>query len=317
MFDLSKANFMIFFVPMIALATDMLIGDPKNRWHPVAWLGSIIFWFKRIAPKQGRLFPLAFGTTFILLSSCIIGFFVFYFMKLFNHLSFPIPFIIEVFVLKLALSQKGLKKAAIEVYEALKNNDLNKARELVSWHLVSRNTSSLGEGHVASATIESVAENLADGIVGPIFWWLIFGLPGVWIYRFINTSDSILGYRTQELEWLGKFPARLDDFANFIPSRLSAILIIFSALIMNNNPILGIRILLRDYKKTSSPNAGFPMSAMAGVINVKLEKINNYCLNKDSNLPLPSDIPRSVTIMQISALISTLLGFARALFINI
>ncbi len=299
---------------MLALAMDMLIGDPKNRWHPTAWLGKIIFWFKRIAGKQGRFIPLISGTIFMLSGSCAIGFLVFYFVKLINYLPFPIPLIIEVFMLKLAISLKGLKKAAMEVYEALRNNDLNKARELVSWHLVSRDTSSLGKGHVASATIESVAENLADGIVGPIFWWLIGGLPGVWIYRFINTADSILGYRTQELEWLGKFPARLDDIANFIPSRLSAISIIFSALIIRTNPILGTHITLRDYKETSSPNAGFPMSAMAGVLNVKLEKINNYCLNRDSDLPLPDDIPRSVTIMQISAWISTLLGFAKVLF---
>jgi adenosylcobinamide-phosphate synthase len=171
----------------------------------------------------------------------------------------------------------------------------------------------LEAGHVASATIESVAENLGDGIVGPIFWWVFLGLPGVWIYRFINTSDSILGYRTPELEWLGKIPARLDDIANFIPSRLSAFLLVLSALSMKISPITGILIMFRDHNVTSSPNAGWSMSAMAGILNVRLEKIGNYCLNQESDLPVQNDILRSVVLMQIAAWISAALGFVKLL----
>ncbi len=166
-----------------------------------------------------------------------------------------------------------------------------------------------------SATIESVAENLADGVVGPIFWWLLGGLPGVWIYRFINTSDSILGYRTSELEWLGKIPARLDDIINFIPSRLSAFFLILSTLFVKINPVLGVRVLSSNHRLTSSPNAGWPMSAMAGILNVKLEKIGNYCLNQKSDFPVLKDIPRSVALMQISAWISALMGFLKLLHI--
>jgi adenosylcobinamide-phosphate synthase len=313
--NILKINYIICFVPALAIALDMLIGDPPNKFHPVAWLGGIIFAFKRISPKRGRFIPLISGIAFILLGSAIIGFIVLMIMKLAHLLPLPVSLIIEVFLLKLALPLRGLKKAANEVYEALKEGDLNEARRLVAWHLVSRDTKSLSKGHVVSATVESVSENLADAIVGPIFWWLLGGLPGVWIYRFINTSDSILGYRTSELEWLGKIPARLDDIANFIPSRFSAILLILSALFMGIKPIHGIRILFRDYKLTSSPNAGWPMSAIAGILNVKLDKIGNYCLNQDSNLPEPKDITRSITLMQIASWMSTIIGFLRLIHI--
>jgi adenosylcobinamide-phosphate synthase len=310
-----KISNAICLVPALAIILDMLIGDPPNRWHPVAWIGSAIFGFRRIAPKKARLIPLLCGIVFILLGSGIIGAIFFLLMRLIHVLPFPVALIIEASLLKLALPVRGLKKAANEVYEALKTGDLNEARRLVAWHLVSRDTNSLEEGHVASATIESVAENLGDGIVGPIFWWVLGGLPGVWIYRFINTSDSILGYRTPGLEWLGKVPARLDDIANFVPARLSALLLVLSTLFMKISPVPGIRIMFRDHSVTSSPNAGWPMSAMAGILNVKLEKIGNYTLNQDSDLPMQSDISRSVFLMQIAACLCVMLGFVKLLYI--
>jgi adenosylcobinamide-phosphate synthase len=164
----------------------------------------------------------------------------------FRLLPLPVKLIMEAALLKLCLSMRGLTKAAKEIHDAMTKGDLDEGRRLVSWHLVSRDTSSLGEGHVASATVESVAENLCDGIIGPIFWYALAGLPGVWIYRFINTADSILGYRTADLEWVGKVPARLDDIANFIPARLSALLLLMAAPLMKINPISNIRICLRD-----------------------------------------------------------------------
>lgn len=315
--DIFEAQNLICLVPALAIAFDMIIGDPPNRWHPVAWIGSIIFAIKRIAPKQGRFIPLIFGIIFILLGSALIGSIAFLIVKLIYMLPFPFALILEAFLLKLALPVRGLKKAGNEVYNALKEGYINEARRLVAWHLVSRDTKSLDKGHVASATVESIAENLADGIVGPIFWWLLLGLPGVWIYRFINTSDSILGYRTAELEWLGKIPARLDDIVNFIPSRLSAFFIIFSALFIGINPIHGIRITFRDHRLTSSPNAGWPMSAMAGILNIRLEKIDNYCLNQEAELPLYEHIDWSAMLMQISAWVSAIMGFLRLIKIDI
>lgn len=311
--NIFEAKNLICLVPILAIAFDTIIGDPPNQWHPVAWIGNIILKFKHIAPKRGKLIPLLASAIFLLLSLSIIGYIVFLIVKLIHILPFTLTLVLEALLLKLTLPVRGLKKAGIEVYNALKDGNINEARRLVAWHLVSRKTDSLDEGHVVSATVESVAENLADGVVGPIFWWILLGLPGAWIYRFINTSDSILGYRTDELEWLGKIPARLDDIANFIPSRLSAFFLILSAVFMKINPIHGIYTMFRDYRITSSPNAGFPMSAMAGLLNIKLEKIGNYCLNKEAELPSFEDINRSIMLMQISAWISAIIGFLRLL----
>lgn len=302
---------LVLLVPVIALALDLMLGDPPNRWHPVAWLGGLIYACKRLAPQRGRFLPLLYGMALSIIGAVIVGGVAFLIALVFRLLPLPVMLVMEAALLKLCLSMRGLTEAAREVHNAMIKGDLDEGRRLASWHLVSRDTSLLGRGHVASATIESVAENLCDGIVGPIFWYALAGLPGAWIYRFINTADSILGYRTADLEWVGKIPARLDDIANFIPARLSALLLLVAAPLMRIDPIPGIRVCLRDHKLTSSPNAGWPMSAMAGILGVKLEKIGHYCLDRDALLPGNSDILCSTSLMQIAAWLSTVMGLIK------
>jgi adenosylcobinamide-phosphate synthase len=190
------------------------------------------------------------------------------------------------------------------VADPLTAGDLPAARQQLSRHLVSRDTSRLDESQIAAATIESLAENTSDSVVAPIFWYAVAGLPGALVYRFLNTADAMLGYRDPEREWLGKAAARLDDIANLIPARLTALCMIVSAPWLGSRIEDGYRIWRRDAGATASPNAGHPMSAAAGVLGVELEKVDHYRLGAGQPKPSARDIQRYEPLVMMSALIA-------------
>jgi adenosylcobinamide-phosphate synthase len=212
-------------------------------------------------------------------------------------LPLPLALIVEALVLKSLFSIKGLAVAAGAVASALRQGDLAAARELASWHLVGRRTDNLDAPRIAAAAIESVAENSSDSIVAPLFYYSLGGLPGALAYRLINTADSVFGYRDADREWLGKVPARLDDLANLIPARLTALLIVLAAPFAGGHRSQALRTWWRDARRTASPNAGHPMSAAAGALGVELEKIGAYRLGAGLRLPGVADIGRSIRLL--------------------
>jgi adenosylcobinamide-phosphate synthase len=181
-------------------------------------------------------------------------------------------------LLKLTLSCRRLLGAAEEVRRALVVPDLTEARRLVGWHLVSRPTTELSEEEVAGATVESLAENFTDAMVAPIFYWLLGGIPLAMAYRFINTADAMWGYRDSTHEYLGKVAARLDDAVNWLPARFAAALLLLGGAIARGDLRNGLRVCARDHGATASPNAGWTMSAMAGLLQVQLTKRGAYAL---------------------------------------
>jgi adenosylcobinamide-phosphate synthase len=223
-----------------------------------------------------------------------VGFFLQHHML---RLPWPLHWLAEALVLKMTFSLRGLARAASAVYQALKAKDLEKARNLVSWHLVSRDTSQLSTFQVAAAAIESVAENASDGVVAPLFYYALGGLPAALAYRFINTADSMLGYRDPTHLWLGKVPARLDDLVNLAPARLTAFLIVLASLCLGYEARQAYRVWRREAYRTASPNAGHPMSSMAGALGVELEKIGHYRLGVGLNFPTASDITRAIRLL--------------------
>jgi adenosylcobinamide-phosphate synthase len=220
--------------------------------------------------------------------------------------SFPRPlnWLAEAGILKLMLSVGGLTRAANAIRSALEVGDLPAARRLVSWHLVSRDTSALSESQVIAATIQSLTENTSDSILGPLFYYALFGLPGAFAYRFANTADSMLGYRDTEREWLGKIPARLDDVLNLVPARLTVLMFLLIAWAGGGDATRAISIWRRDRYRTQSPNAGQPMSAGAGVLGVELEKVGHYKLGEGQRAPQADDIERAVRLMHATAFIA-------------
>jgi adenosylcobinamide-phosphate synthase len=186
------------------------------------------------------------------------------------------------------------------VKAALEKGDLPEARRLVSWHLVSRDTSQLDASLVAAAAVESVAENITDGIVAPLLFFALAGLPGAWAYRFVNTCDSMLGYRDPVHEHLGKFAARLDDALNFFPARLAGLLLVVAAGLVGEDTTGAWQTMWHQHCRTASPNAGWTMSAMAGALGVTLEKVGHYQLEGGPTSPGVETIDRALRVTAVT-----------------
>lgn len=287
-----------------ALMLDAAVGDPPNRYHPVAWMGTAIAAAQRHAPRAGRLAPLVYGAGIALGGTLAVGALGRGIAWALGHLPAALGLLAEAWLLKTTFAMRGLASAAREVQAALEAGDLPEARRLVSWHLVSRDTSKLDESQIAAATVESVAENTSDGVVGPWLYYLLGGLPAALAYRFINTGDAMLGYRDAAREWLGKVPARLDDLINLIPARLTALVLVAAAWLAGEDVRAAWRIWRRDARRTASPNAGHPMSAMAGALGVELEKVGHYRLGEGQRKPRAADIGRAIRIMRLATAIA-------------
>lgn len=291
----------------LALLLDLLRGDPPNRYHPVAWMGAVLGLAGRYAPRRGRLAPLVYGAGVVAGGAAISAGLGRALAQAAGRLSAPWSWLAEAGLLKTAVALRGLSRAAGAVEAALAAEDLPAARHLLGWHLVSRETAGLTGAQVAAAAIESVAENASDGVVAPLFYYALGGLPAALAYRFVNTADAMWGYRDPAREWLGKVPARLDDLANLPPARLTAVLLVLAAGLAGGDPGRAWRVWRRDRGRTASPNAGQPMSAMAGALGIELEKVGHYRLGSGQRPPAPADIRRSVRLVRRAAVLALLL----------
>lgn len=267
---------------LIAVALDRLRGEYPAVLHPVVWLGKTISLLLKVAPRQGRWRPLIFGAL-LTFGMCGLSAAA---TLLVLHLVKPI-FLLELLVgaylLKASCALRELTEAARRVNQPLQDGDLPAAR-LALRSLCSRDPANLDAAEMRAATIQSLAENLSDSWIAPLFYYLLLGVPGAVVYRTINTLDAMIGYRG-EYEWLGKVAARLDDIINWLPARLTAGLLLIVGWCLRKDVRSGWRILRRDGSRTPSPNGGRPMAAMAGLLGVALEKKGVYVLG-DPHQPL-------------------------------
>jgi len=290
-----------FLILVIALFLDIFLGEPPNTWHPVAWLGKFIAWQTGIIPGKRKTTQLVYGIFIVVLTTVIISvaaYLLLLYLKGANSLAYIVTGGI---LLKYTFSLRGLKKAIEHVRKFLVGNNLDQARHSLR-ALVSRNTSTLNEKQIMSATIESSAENICDSFVAPLLYFMLFNIPGAMAYRIINTFDSMIGYHEQ-YEYTGKFAAHLDDIVNFIPARLSALAIVIAAWLCRKNPSAAWHMMLRDHKKTESPNAGWTMSAIAGALGVQLEKPGYYRLGDSQQSLSVNTINTALQIILVAALI--------------
>ncbi len=279
------------------------MGDPPNRYHPVAWLGRLL------AAGQSRLCRgspaslLVGGAALTLGVAALAGVAGALVSALAWHLGF-VGFLLDALALTCVLSLRGLVRAAREVQTELTGGDLVAARRAVGYHLVSRPTADLDGGQVASATVESVAENLTDGLVAPALCFLFAGgLAGAAVYRVVNTADAMFGYRVGCLEYFGKVAARLDDLFNLLPARLAGLGLVAGAALAGASGPGALACLRRDRVRTASPNAGWTMAAMAGALGVVLEKPGAYRLGEGA-LPVAADIERSLRVLAAAVAVS-------------
>lgn len=293
-------------VLVAALLLDRWLGEPPNRWHPVVWMGNSIRWMERLAPplSQPRV-QLAFGLGMALVLPA--GWAA---IALAIDQAPVLRWIAGVLLLKSSFAIGALGRAGLAVAERLDADDLAGAREGLR-SLCSRDPTTLQPAELAAGATESLAENASDSIVAPLFWYLLLGLPGVVAYRVVNTMDAMIGYHGR-YEWLGKAAARLDDLLNLAPARLTALLILVGGWSTGDDVRGGWRVLRRDARRTESPNAGWPMAAMAGVLGVCLEKPGHYRLGDSSTAPDGATIRRAWRVVCRGLLVGGALSLAMA-----
>ncbi len=281
---------------LAALAIDLLLGDAANRYHPVAWMGAYIQMYVRVwetkAPALGRFLDFTYGLILLVSGIVVFGVPIWAFV-VFIQIDVTLKIILTAVLLKQVFSVRRLLEAGKAVEDALAGGDLDEARRRTAWHLVSRPTTRLDEAHIASAVVESLAENVCDSLVAPLLIFGLGGLPAAWAYRFVNTADAMIGYHSERYEYFGKSAAILDDILNYIPARLSGGIICLSAMLIQEDWKSAWRVMLNEHGLTASPNAGWPMSAAAGALNVGLEKPVHYFLNHTADLPRAKDIVRA------------------------
>lgn len=287
-------------VLMIAVAGDRWLGEPPNRFHPVAWMGHLIAFVRRHTPAAGNATRFCCGAMLVFGGAILIGTFGWWLEQFCLQIPVPLAVLAQAVVLKSTFAVRSLSGAATSVSRALRCDDVPEARCQVAYHLVSRDVSQLDASQLSAATIESVAENTSDSVIAPLFYFAIAGIPGALIYRFVNTCDAMLGYRTEELQWLGKPAARLDDLLNLVPSRITALLMLIAGA-GRGRWRDATSVWWIDHRLTSSPNAGHPMSAAAGVLGVALEKKDHYLIGAGQPKPSVDTIEKSIRLLWITA----------------
>lgn len=291
-----------------ALAIDLALGEPPRVIHPVVWMGKVTSLWERggIGQRPVAQFIYGAGMTLVTIGLFTIpAYFILFNLKGVSYVAYVIAGAV---LLKFTFSLRELRQAAISVKRLLVKEKLDEARfELRS--LVSRDTRGLPKPLLVSATVESVAENACDSFVAPLFYFLLLGVPGAIAYRVVNTLDAIIGYH-QKYEYLGKFASRLDDVVNFIPARLTALLLVSAAFLSKRDTRASWQVMLSDHSKTESPNAGWPMAAVAGALNMQLEKAGHYQLGKANAPPVPQVIDTVIRLTGIAALIWVIICFA-------
>ena len=259
----------------VALLLDVLFGEPPNAIHPVAWLGKTATFLLRLAPREGAVSQFLFGALVTIVIP--VGFAVASAALLLATARWPlVELVAATALLKPMFALRALGRAAAQVRDALAAGQIGQARQDLR-SLCSRDASNLDEPLLVAGTVESLAENVSDSLVAPLFYYALFGLPGAVFYRAVNTLDAMIGYHGR-YEYLGKAAARLDDLLNLIPARLTAGLLLIAGWLSGKDALCGWRVLWRDGGKTESPNAGRPMAAMAGLLRVELEKKGHYRL---------------------------------------
>ncbi len=295
-------------VLLLALFIDLIFGDPPTLVHPVGWMGKLIALMEKLSPKKSANAQFFYGIMMVLIGTaafCAVTYFLLEYLDELHRIAY---IIVGAVLLKSTFTITGLRRSALRVGKYLMEKDLKGAQTHMG-SLVSRDTEDLTEPLIVAATVESVAENTSDSIVAPLFWFLILGVPGAIAYRMVNTFDSMVGYHGK-YEHLGKFAARLDDALNFIPARLTGLMMVVATFFSRSNTSDAWHIMIRDHSKTASPNAGWPMSAAAGALGVQLEKIGHYKLGEANNELSFNKIDTMVVLMYLVTAIWVLLCLA-------
>ncbi|MFZ5352721.1 MAG: adenosylcobinamide-phosphate synthase CbiB [Bacillota bacterium] len=307
-----------------AFILDAVAGDPQWLPHPVRIMGKYIMYFENIVRKTVksrislRLWGIMLTATTVVFSFVI----PYLLLSLLKHVNFWLYWITNIILLYTCLAARCLADEGIKIYKVLSCGSIEEARNKLSY-IVGRDTEKLDEASIAKAAVETVAENTSDGVIAPLFYMLIGGAPLAFAYKAINTLDSMVGYKNDKYKYFGWASARLDDIANFIPARLSALIMVIAAFFLRYDWRNSWRIILRDRKSHASPNSGYPEAAVAGALGIQLGGTNMYfgkpvakpTIGDNTRSISRDDIVSSVKIMYTASIISTFI-FCLMLFIQ-
>lgn len=260
-----------------AFLMDLVLGDPPSMPHPVRLIGAYISFFEK---HVRRLVKSEVGTKAagILLLTTTVGL---AYLLTWSVLRFAVgvsPYlyhIVNVLLMYYCIAARCLSEEGGRIYNALKEGDLEKSRKLLSM-IVGRDTHSLDVSEITRGAVETVAENTSDGVIAPLFYMFIGGAPLAIAYKAVNTLDSMVGYKNDRYLHFGWASARFDDIANYLPARLTGILMVLASMLLRLDYKRSFQMLIRDSKNHSSPNSGFPEAAAAGALGVQLGGTNYY-----------------------------------------
>jgi adenosylcobinamide-phosphate synthase len=289
----------------LALLIELVIGDPVTRWHPVALFGRASSLFVDAAPIGRKQMQLVYGALLVGAGAGFVFVIGALGLQTLTSMSPAAAVIVGAAVLKVSFSVRMLVREAARAADLLEHQGVAASHGPLT-ALVSRDLDGISPRLASSAAVESLAENLSDSFVAPLFYYAVLGVPGALAYRAINTLDAMIGYHGR-FEYLGRATAKLDDIVNFAPARLTAVLVVIAAGLARANPGRAVEIGRRDHAQTESPNAGWPMAAMAGALGTELEKLGHYHLGAPADDPDPSTIRRAIPIVRWSAALACLL----------
>jgi len=263
---------------LLALLIDLIVGDPANLPHPVIYFGKLItrledLLYKKDISNEQKLIRGGVLVFIVILLVFGLSWLFLYFLGLIHPL---LKVLASIWLISTTIAVKGLGQAGNKIKDLLANNDIKMARKEVSF-IVGRDTENLDDKGIIRATVETIAENIVDGVTSPLFFAIIGGAPLALTYRAINTMDSMLGYKNEKYLYFGRVAARVDDLFNLIPARLTSLVIIIIAILLPGYAgFNSLQIVRRDARKHPSPNSGFTESAVSGALGIQLGGVNYY-----------------------------------------
>jgi len=301
----------------VGFALDLIIGDPAWLPHPVVGMGRLTSWMEKVMLRLART-PFSRRVAGLLLVFLVVGATYLAASWLLRTLSGSAPVVavlVEVWLVSTVLAVKSLGQAARRVKDFLQVEEIEEARRSLGW-IVGRDTGNLDEPEIVRGCIETVAENTSDGVVAPIFYLFLGGVPLALAYKAVNTLDSMVGYRDEKYRDFGWAAARLDDLANFIPARLTVVFLLLAAVFFGLGASCGWRTVRQDAWKHPSPNGGYPEAAVAGSLRVRLGGTNYYqgrparrpYLGASFPPPTVHDLDQAVRLMYLASFMAFVSG---------
>lgn len=299
----------ILIIILTAVVIDIIIGELPSIIHPVVLMGGVISNIKKLLHRYNN------KLSGIILTATVLIIFLSIFLLLIKASTFNyyLYILISALILSTTFAIKSLINSIVLVKRDI-DTDISNAQTSVSY-LVSRKTSNLSEKELISAAIETLTENITDSVIAPLIYAFIFGVLGAVFYRVVNTLDAMVGYKNPENINIGWFTAKLDDILNYIPARITGFLVVTASILLKLNWKNAYKIMMRDAKKTPSPNSGYPMAATAGALGIQLIKPGYYQLGDLIN-PLESEtITKTILLTKITIVLFLIIStFLFAIF---